>query len=271
MKNFREAIGGFAEPSTVAGREHVEGSNASSSNGCERNWSTFTLIHTEVRNRLSYSYRRLDNLVYMQYNMRLRVKHLIKDPKQRVKIDYYPVNIRFLRDDEDSMVAWVARATTEREDYELDEEADDPTDPPRPNTFLARAIAEATVEEERDRGDADPEAEVDLLRDIELERVKSTIGEGHGHDDDEFERLMQDLPRTRSLREAPSQSRRTGSSAHVAAPSQSRRPPISSQLVVLLQMVEVAVVTHLREVLVTVVREVEVEVVTVFKEVGVVG
>ncbi|MQL72346.1 hypothetical protein Taro_004687 [Colocasia esculenta] len=82
-------------------------------------------------------------------------------------------------DGEDPMVAWVARATTERGDHELDEEADDPEDPPRPNTFLARAVAEATAEEEGDRGNVghpyspryemDPEAEVDLLADIQVE------------------------------------------------------------------------------------------------------
>ncbi|MQM00232.1 hypothetical protein Taro_032968 [Colocasia esculenta] len=84
------------------------------------------------------------------------------------------------------MVAWVARATTERGEYELDEEADDPEDPPRLNTFLARAVAEATVEEEGDRGNVgqpysphyemDPEAEVDLLGDIELELVERRGG-----------------------------------------------------------------------------------------------
>ncbi|MQL96520.1 hypothetical protein Taro_029196, partial [Colocasia esculenta] len=92
----------------------------------------------------------------------------------------------------------VARATTERGEYELDEEADDPEDPPRPNTFLARAVAEATTEEEGDHGNVgqpyspryeiDPEAEVDLLADIQLEHVQRTIGGGHGNDDDDFER-----------------------------------------------------------------------------------
>ncbi|MQL91661.1 hypothetical protein Taro_024274 [Colocasia esculenta] len=139
------------------------------------------------------------------------------------------------------MVAWVARATTERGEYELDEEADDPEDPPRPNTFLTRAVAKATAEEKGDRGNVgqpysphyemDPEAEVDLLGDIELEHVERTIGGGHGHDDDDdFDRLMEGLPRTRSLREAPSQSRRRGSSTQVTAPSQSTRAPTSSQL-----------------------------------------
>ncbi|MQL89172.1 hypothetical protein Taro_021738 [Colocasia esculenta] len=101
------------------------------------------------------------------------------------------------------MVAWVAQATTEQGEYELDEEADDPEDPPPPNTFLTREVVEATTEEEGDCGDvgqpyspqiqADPEAEVDLLGDIELECVEHPIGGGHGHDDD-FETLMEGHP-----------------------------------------------------------------------------
>ncbi|MQL89143.1 hypothetical protein Taro_021717 [Colocasia esculenta] len=86
------------------------------------------------------------------------------------------------------MIVWVARATIERGEYKLDEEADDPKDLPRPNTFLARAVAEAAiVEEERDHGEllrqpyssqfeGNLEAEVDLLGDIKLERVKHTTG-----------------------------------------------------------------------------------------------
>ncbi|MQL80775.1 hypothetical protein Taro_013224 [Colocasia esculenta] len=131
------------------------------------------------------------------------------------------------------MVAWVARATTERGEYELDEEADDPEDPPRPNTFLARAVAEATAEEEGDRGNVgqpyspryemDPEAEVDLLADIQVEHVTRTAGRGGGNDDDDdFDRLMEDLPRT--------QSRRRGLSTQDAPPSQSTRAPTLSQL-----------------------------------------
>ncbi|MQL92660.1 hypothetical protein Taro_025289 [Colocasia esculenta] len=164
-----------------------------------------------------------------------------------------------MADEEDPIVVWVARATTERGEYELDEEADDPEDPPRPNTFLARAVAEAITEEEGDRGNVgqpysphyemDPEAEVDLLGDIELEHVERTIGGGHGHDDDDFERLMEGLPRTRSLREAPSQSRRRGSSTQMLEVA-----------VVVTVEVGVEVVTVVREEeMVTVVREEEVK------------
>ncbi|MQL68584.1 hypothetical protein Taro_000813 [Colocasia esculenta] len=53
---------------------------------------------------------------------------------------------------EPSAVVGRERVEGERGEYELDEEADDPEDPPRPNTFLARAVAEATVEDEGDRG-----------------------------------------------------------------------------------------------------------------------
>ncbi|MQM06811.1 hypothetical protein Taro_039638 [Colocasia esculenta] len=102
-------------------------------------------------------------------------------------------------DDEDPMVAWVARATTERGEYELDEEADDPEDPPCPNTFLARAI-EAAEEEEGGDGDvgggrqphssqfrAEEEDEVDLLGDLRMERAE---GGANVDDDVQFERLM---------------------------------------------------------------------------------
>ena len=44
-------------------------SQCCSSNGCERNWSTFALLHTKVRNRLSH--KKLNKLVYVNYNLRL--------------------------------------------------------------------------------------------------------------------------------------------------------------------------------------------------------
>ncbi|KAK2411095.1 hypothetical protein QL285_046412 [Trifolium repens] len=42
----------------------------SSSSGCERNWSVFERIHTKRRNRLEH--QRLNDLVYVAYNLRLK-------------------------------------------------------------------------------------------------------------------------------------------------------------------------------------------------------
>eukprot|EP00253_Pinus_taeda_P021405 PITA_21405 len=47
-------------------------SQTCSSSGCERNWSVFEKIHAKKRNRLEFA--RLNDLVYMHYNIRLRVR-----------------------------------------------------------------------------------------------------------------------------------------------------------------------------------------------------
>ncbi|WVZ69524.1 hypothetical protein U9M48_018297 [Paspalum notatum var. saurae] len=62
-------------------------SQCASSSGCERNWSTFAYIHTKLRNRLSH--RKLDKLVFVNYNLRLRLDRATKvaDP-----YDYDPVS-----------------------------------------------------------------------------------------------------------------------------------------------------------------------------------
>ncbi|MQM19198.1 hypothetical protein Taro_052198, partial [Colocasia esculenta] len=137
------------------------------------------------------------------------------------------------------MVAWVARAITERREYELDEEADDPEDPHRPNTFLARAVEAA--EEEGEHGDvgggrqlhssqfwAEEDDEVDLLGDLQMERVMPSTGGANLDDDVDFERLMLGpATRSQSMREAPaiasSQPRRKGSHTQFAAPSQAAK------------------------------------------------
>ena len=46
-----------------------------SASGCERNWSVFERIHTKKRNRLEH--KRLNDMVYVQYNLRLRRNQLL--------------------------------------------------------------------------------------------------------------------------------------------------------------------------------------------------
>ncbi|MQM19159.1 hypothetical protein Taro_052160 [Colocasia esculenta] len=62
----------------------------SSSSGCERNWNMFALIHTKVRSQLSH--KRLDSLVYVHYNMRLRLKHVQMNAKKG-EGDYDPIDM----------------------------------------------------------------------------------------------------------------------------------------------------------------------------------
>ena len=46
-------------------------SQTASSSACERNWSTFSLIHTKQRNWLAYPM--LQQLVFSSYNMKLKI------------------------------------------------------------------------------------------------------------------------------------------------------------------------------------------------------
>ena len=49
-------------------------SQTTSSSACERNWSTFAIVHTKQRNRLTYS--RLQQLVFCYYNMKLKIRDM---------------------------------------------------------------------------------------------------------------------------------------------------------------------------------------------------
>eukprot|EP00253_Pinus_taeda_P036453 PITA_36453 len=51
-------------------------SQTCSASGCERNWSVFERIHTKKRNRLEQ--KRLNDLVFVQYNLRLRNQMMSK-------------------------------------------------------------------------------------------------------------------------------------------------------------------------------------------------
>jgi hypothetical protein len=50
-------------------------SQTCSASGCERNWSVFEHIHTKKRNRLEQ--KRLNDMVFVQYNLRLRRNQLM--------------------------------------------------------------------------------------------------------------------------------------------------------------------------------------------------
>ncbi|KAL6546889.1 hypothetical protein OROMI_022610 [Orobanche minor] len=76
-----------------------------SASGCERNWSTFESIHNKKRNRLEH--KRLNALVYVKYNLRLRERSI----KRRNKID--PIVVDEIDSDDECI--------TEKEDPVLPE------------------------------------------------------------------------------------------------------------------------------------------------------
>ncbi|RVW86129.1 hypothetical protein CK203_038010 [Vitis vinifera] len=61
-------------------------SQTASSSACERNWSTFALIHTKQRNHLAYS--RLQQLVFCYYNMKLKLRDMEAENDRVVEKDY---------------------------------------------------------------------------------------------------------------------------------------------------------------------------------------
>lgn len=56
-----------------------------SASGCERNWSVFESIHTKKRNRLSQ--KRLNDLVFVRYNLRLRVRQVEGVSHEAIDLD----------------------------------------------------------------------------------------------------------------------------------------------------------------------------------------
>ncbi|XP_073015757.1 uncharacterized protein [Primulina eburnea] len=78
-------------------------SQTCSSSGCERNWSTWSLIHTKLRNRLAVE--KLHKLVYVHYNMRLRVRNLMCGKEDD---DYYsPIDLNHIFHDDDILSEWI--------------------------------------------------------------------------------------------------------------------------------------------------------------------
>ena len=77
-------------------------SQTCTSSGCERNWSTWSLIHTKLRNRLAIE--KLHKLVFVHYNMRLRVKNLMY--KNDTDDFYDPTDLNHIFDENDILDEW---------------------------------------------------------------------------------------------------------------------------------------------------------------------
>ena len=89
---------------------HILSQTVSSSN-CERNWTTFSMIHTKLRNRIKME--NLEKLVYVHYNMRLRAKNVKRHDTNDQLID-----LNYIFHEEDPLAEW----TTEVEPQLLDDD-----------------------------------------------------------------------------------------------------------------------------------------------------
>ena len=80
---------------------------------CDRNWSVFERIHTKKRNRLEQN--QLNDLVFVQYNLRLRRNQLLNK-----RLDTDPIVL----EDVDPTSDWVVEAQSPEFDIDYDLEVE---------------------------------------------------------------------------------------------------------------------------------------------------
>ncbi|XP_058756074.1 uncharacterized protein LOC131629298 [Vicia villosa] len=69
-------------------------SQTTSATNCERNWSTFSYIHTKTRNVLKY--KKLHKLVVTHYNMKLRMKDKLRKSQEEIEANFDLINLDYI-------------------------------------------------------------------------------------------------------------------------------------------------------------------------------
>ncbi|CAN6319548.1 unnamed protein product, partial [Urochloa humidicola] len=117
-------------------------SQCMSSSGCERNWSTFALVHTKLRNRLSHE--KLHKLVFVHYNLKLRIQHFYDDMQSLQEMqtnhekDCDPCSIMIdvaMHDEGNPILDWLCSSRSESVPT-LDEYDDRRPESPNPSRFV---------------------------------------------------------------------------------------------------------------------------------------
>ena len=83
-------------------------SQTASSLACEKNWSTFALIHTKQRNRLAYP--RLQQIVFCYYNMKLKIQDMQAETDKVAEKDYLDlldISTKFCEEEDNQLFQWV--------------------------------------------------------------------------------------------------------------------------------------------------------------------
>ncbi|XP_045809898.1 uncharacterized protein LOC123904258 [Trifolium pratense] len=79
-------------------------SQTTSASNCERNWSTFSYIHTKTRNRLKY--KKLQKLVFAYYNMKLQNRSTMRRSQEEIEKNFSPINLDHIFQ-EDPLSPWL--------------------------------------------------------------------------------------------------------------------------------------------------------------------
>ena len=119
-------------------------SQCMSSSGCERNWSTFALVHTKLRNRLSYD--KLHKLIFVHYNLKLRIQHFVTDMQNLQEMqtnkeherDSNPCSILIdvtMYDERNPIMDWLCTSRSESAPT-LDERDDQRPESPNPSRLV---------------------------------------------------------------------------------------------------------------------------------------
>ncbi|RWR97937.1 hypothetical protein CKAN_02741000 [Cinnamomum micranthum f. kanehirae] len=91
-------------------------SQVTTSSNYERNWSTFSLIHTKSRNQLTM--QKLNKVVYCHYNLKLRNR--TRERRAKDDPNYCPISLDHIFREDDPLLPWIA----EIEDPLLDSDPD---------------------------------------------------------------------------------------------------------------------------------------------------
>ena len=162
-------------------------SQTTTSSNCERNWSTFSFIHTKVRNRLTM--QKLNKLVYIHYNIKLRHRQRRRREFED-QTDYFcPINLDYIFSENDDVLAqWIEEVEEPVLDHDeqIGDMVQDLTgERPQPMRAAER-LREINLTHQRRRG-IDPQEmrdEVDDDEDISLSSSSSSSDVPHDSDGD---------------------------------------------------------------------------------------
>jgi hypothetical protein len=117
-----------------------------SSSGCERNWSTFALVHTKLRNKLGFD--KLHKLVKVHYNLKLQIQQFEADFQSLQEKDVDPCAMMMdvaLYDEQNPIMDWLNNSMSDSTPI-LDEYNDDDLDWNTPSSFVIESL-EMDIEE----------------------------------------------------------------------------------------------------------------------------